>query len=408
MHMSDQLSQVLLTLMKVETDSQNLQILLALLSCYCFSSLMHMSQSSEDPKTHNILEMINAVCELLNSRWLVDFAVSLAILDFFNLMVNLPYDICSSLIPLESVLVAVCHFIENQLARPPPAHSRDLHSTVVAAYGLLGMLLVRFPEVSKKKSTLTIVWEIIELGATGSKLQSSHLPRKPASQRVYSAADQLLRTMFCCVVRKIRPNYPIEDELYVVSLLKANGDGSKSTTSSTVQTLDFLYISFADSVIMAVAETEKLTNNSGQNVVIIRAPHFSPLHFVFDIEQAMPKTAPKLVQHPEGECCETQVMKTPSVFPPEVDKVPKCTADLSISEMVADQTVLHFAKELDAYMAKQKKPAAASQLTTSFPEVHNRCFGSRIHLARILLYDLGLIDPCDAEVNFCDYALQLS
>lgn len=95
----------------------------------------------------------------------------------------------------------LCDYITYQCWRPPPAHSKDLHSSIVAAFGCLTTWLTAHPQLLQDKDCLTTVFEVVELGISGSKsigkpgepIKMKHEKElKPASMRVRDAADGLL------------------------------------------------------------------------------------------------------------------------------------------------------------------------------------------------------------------------
>jgi len=65
----------------------------------------------------------------------------------------------------------LCDYIVYQCSRPPPAHSKDLHSTIVAAFQCAAVWLVAHPYLLQDKDCLTTVLEVVELGISGSKSQ---------------------------------------------------------------------------------------------------------------------------------------------------------------------------------------------------------------------------------------------
>lgn len=96
----------------------------------------------------------------------------------------------------------VCDFIVNQCSRPPPAHSKDMHSTIVAAYHCLTVWFHEHSYLLQDKECLNTLFDVIELGISGSKSRSgsgiilkAHKEVKPASMRVREAAESLLSYM---------------------------------------------------------------------------------------------------------------------------------------------------------------------------------------------------------------------
>lgn len=95
----------------------------------------------------------------------------------------------------------VCDYICYQCSRPPPAHSKDLHSTIVAAFQCTSAWLMQHPYLLQDKECLMVVLEVIELGISGSKSVGKpgdpiklkdEKELKPVSMRVRESAETLL------------------------------------------------------------------------------------------------------------------------------------------------------------------------------------------------------------------------
>lgn len=67
----------------------------------------------------------------------------------------------------------ICDYITVQCSRPPQAHSRDLHSCVVAAYSCLAAWLC--PALLNDPDCLATLMEVVELGISGTKSQGTPL-----------------------------------------------------------------------------------------------------------------------------------------------------------------------------------------------------------------------------------------
>ena len=102
------------------------------------------------------------------------------------------------------VLGWVADFITLQCGRPPPSHSRDLHSSIIAAFHTCHDLLVNFPTLLSDRELLTAVLEITELAMSGSKSRKTHSSRpivkedkrqSSVSLRVSNAAQELLSSV---------------------------------------------------------------------------------------------------------------------------------------------------------------------------------------------------------------------
>jgi hypothetical protein len=66
----------------------------------------------------------------------------------------------------------ICDYIVVQCSRPPQAHSRDLHSCVVAAYSCLSAWLC--PALLADPDCLATLMEVVELGISGTKSQGTY------------------------------------------------------------------------------------------------------------------------------------------------------------------------------------------------------------------------------------------
>lgn len=95
----------------------------------------------------------------------------------------------------------ICDYICYQCSRPPPNHSKDLHSTIVAAFQCTSAWLMQHPYLLQDKDSLTTVLEVVELGISGSKSigklnepikLKDEKELKPVSMRVRDAAETLL------------------------------------------------------------------------------------------------------------------------------------------------------------------------------------------------------------------------
>ncbi len=69
------------------------------------------------------------------------------------------------------VVRVLCEYISLQCSRPPPAHSKDLHSTIVAAFTCCAAWLSAHPYLTADNDCLHAVLQVIELGISGSKSQ---------------------------------------------------------------------------------------------------------------------------------------------------------------------------------------------------------------------------------------------
>ena len=153
------------------------------------------------------------VCHRLIASWCTDLNTSLAALELLA-------GLARTSIPRRGALECkrtvkwLCDFVVQQCNRPPREHSKDLHSSIVAAFFCCRTWILHHPYLLQDKECIGTVMEVIELGISGSKSapkvsssesgtfsQSSGGKMKeekilsPASRRVKDAAESLLITL---------------------------------------------------------------------------------------------------------------------------------------------------------------------------------------------------------------------
>lgn len=140
------------------------------------------------------------VCHRLISSWKTDLNVSLAALELLAGLARIHIRETDAL-ECKRAVKWLCDYIVYQCSRPPPAHSKDLHSTIVAAFQCAAVWLVAHPYLLEDKECLNTVLEVVELGISGSKSQrkpgepirmKDEKELKPASMRVRDAAEAVL------------------------------------------------------------------------------------------------------------------------------------------------------------------------------------------------------------------------
>ncbi|XP_052897941.1 ral GTPase-activating protein subunit beta isoform X1 [Anopheles moucheti] len=140
------------------------------------------------------------VCHRLISSWKTDLNVSLAALELLTGLAGMHVK-DSDVLECKRAVKWICDYICYQCSRPPPAHIKDLHSTIVAAFQCTSAWLMNHPYLLQDKECLTIVLEVVELGISGSKSvgkpgepvkHKDEKELKPASMRVRDAAENML------------------------------------------------------------------------------------------------------------------------------------------------------------------------------------------------------------------------
>lgn len=135
------------------------------------------------------------VCHRLISTWKADLPVSLAALELLNGLarikvqdqgnyielvhlfgkskINLygPFHQFADPLECRRAVKWVCDFIIHQCSRPPKDHSKDLHSSIVAAFQCVTTWLTAHPYLLEDKESLFTVLEVVEFGISGTKSQ---------------------------------------------------------------------------------------------------------------------------------------------------------------------------------------------------------------------------------------------
>ncbi|XP_076306424.1 ral GTPase-activating protein subunit beta isoform X2 [Tachypleus tridentatus] len=162
------------------------------------------SVSSNPDSAHGVfLRATLLICHRLMSAWQADLNVSLAALEVLSGLARIHLPSRDSL-ECKRAVKWICDFIVNQCSKPAKAHSKDLHSAIVAAYQCVTTWLTEHPDLLQDKETIHTVMEVVELGISGTKSQpkASDIPQfkgdkelKPASMRVKDAAEAVLACM---------------------------------------------------------------------------------------------------------------------------------------------------------------------------------------------------------------------
>lgn len=254
----------------------------------------------------------------------------------------------------------VCDYIVSQCSRPPPAHSKDLHSTIVAAFQCCAVWLLEHPYLLQDKDCLNTVLEVVELGVSGAKSHGKPGEKvrlkddkelKPASMRVRDAAEQLL----ACIMEHVG-HFPAEcgpeslgSLLDETTLLRhcAISCGTPIATDGHFQRLQscsverFRYFVAEGSILLALLE-EPLGNDQDPQptvTMLIRGPfgrhawtmqlRYLPRHRSGTKYGHAPTPGRPVPMQ------ETSLRPEPrqKYFPESVDRVQQCQVDLSIPSL---------------------------------------------------------------------------
>ncbi|KAM4588066.1 ral GTPase-activating protein subunit beta-like [Odontesthes bonariensis] len=143
------------------------------------------------------VHVVHLLTECLTSQWKSDSAVCLSALEVLGGLAKVEVKVEQS--ERTHAVCSVCRHIVFQCSRPPPLHSRDLHSIIVAAFYCLNIWVTHHPALLDDQDCLSEVLEIVELGISGSKSTREEKVRRkeekelnPASLRVKEAAEATL------------------------------------------------------------------------------------------------------------------------------------------------------------------------------------------------------------------------
>lgn len=213
------------------------------------------------------------VSSKLISSWKGDLNTSLAALEMLASLARIG-ETGQNIGESRRIVQVLCEYISLQCSRPPQAHSKDLHSTIVAAFNCCGAWLFAHPYLSTDQECLHSVLQVIELGISGSKSQGKvgEAPKmkhdkelKPVSLRVRDAAELLLTSL----VEKVG-NFPSPCGAHSTSCLLDEGSllhqsprANKQLWSSDVETAvkHFRYFATSEGTILLSVLEQPLGND---------------------------------------------------------------------------------------------------------------------------------------------------
>ncbi|KAJ9585303.1 hypothetical protein L9F63_002888 [Diploptera punctata] len=359
------------------------------------------------------------VCHRLISSWKTDLNVSLAALELLSGLI-IVLSIVDAL-ECKRAVKWLCDYIVYQCWRPPPAHSKDLHSTIVAAFQCAAVWLVAHPYLLQDKDCLTTVLEVVELGISGSKSQGKpgepvrmkdEKELKPASMRVRDAAEALLTIVLEQVGYFPSPCgaeslWSLLDE---ESLLKhCNSWPGENNFSKQSAVEKFRYFVVENSTMLALLE-EPLGNDEDPQptvTLLIRGP-FGRHAWTMQLRH-LPRHKSGTKYHapnpgrpvPMADVGIRHDVKH-RYFPENVDRIPTCKIDKSIPSMesvIADMGGAGEHANLLQLVEKQAtmENAAAQKRSKDskepFPECTPPTPCQEFQTARLFLSHFGFLNP---------------
>ncbi|XP_063707016.1 ral GTPase-activating protein subunit beta isoform X2 [Culicoides brevitarsis] len=356
------------------------------------------------------------VCHRLISSWKTELNVSLAALELLSGLARMSIKESDS-IECKRAVKWICDYISYQCSRPPPAHSKDLHSTIVAAFQCLSVWLMQHPYLLQQdKDCLNIVLEVVELGISGSKSvgkpnESVKLKDekelKPVSMRVRDSAETLLTLILEQV--GYFPNscgpHSLSSLLDEVALIKhCKADGAAVTHEQAVH--KFKYFVTENSTILALLE-EPLGNDQDPQptVTLLIRSSFGRHSWTMQLRH-LPRSKSGTKYHasgPLGRPIPMNEIPMPKhvidqkFFPEGVDRIPNCIADDSIPTLdsILQKTGNQFYKLLDEQMVHEKLCWAETECSedslSHCPEETAPTVCSEFQASRLLLSHFGFL-----------------
>ncbi|XP_013113641.2 ral GTPase-activating protein subunit beta isoform X4 [Stomoxys calcitrans] len=321
------------------------------------------------------------VCHRLISSWRTDLNVSLAALELLSGLARLfirdtARKFTNDALECKRAVKWICDYICYQCSRPPQAHSKDLHSTIVAAFQCTSAWLMQHPYLLQDKDCLQTVLEVVELGISGTKSigKSGDIPKfkdekelKPASMRVRDAAEALLTIILEQVGYFPSECGPesISSLLDEVALMKhCNSlDATNGSSISTEHAISkFKYFVTENSTILALLE-EPLGNDQDPQptvTLLIRGP-FGRHAWTMQLRH-LPRSKSGTKYHAVNPGRPIPMNEVPQRiefdqkhFPEGVEKVTPCVADFSIPtfEQIREQYGTESIKQLETMLENQ-------------------------------------------------------
>ncbi|XP_055713067.1 ral GTPase-activating protein subunit beta isoform X2 [Phlebotomus papatasi] len=298
------------------------------------------------------------VCHRLISSWKTDLNVSLAALELLSGLARMHIKDSarkfSDALECKRAVKWICDYICYQCSRPTPSHTKDLHSTIVAAFQCISAWLMQHPYLLQDKDCLTTVLEVVELGISGTKSvgKPGEPPKlkdekelKPVSMRVRDAAESLMT-----VILEQVGYFPSEcgaqslssllDEETLMKYCNSypNSGASVGPMSHEAAVQKFRYFVTENSTILALLE-EPLGNDQDPQptiTLIIRGP-FGRHTWTMQLRHLPRSKSGTKYHHAPNPGRPVPMNDTPmrqeveqKYFPDGVDKIPPCVADYSI------------------------------------------------------------------------------
>ncbi|XP_071742897.1 ral GTPase-activating protein subunit beta isoform X27 [Lepeophtheirus salmonis] len=381
--------------------------------------------NSNDDSSHTIfVRATYLVCHRLISSWKSDLSTSLAALELLAGLARIKIPDQDAL-ECKRAVKWICDYIVTQCSRPPPAHSKDLHSSIVAAFHCCKVWLLHHPYLLQDKECIATVLEVVELGISGtkSKNKASDTPickeeksLSPASRRVKDSAESLLN----CILEQTE-YFPspcgaesISSLMNEVSCLQHLNNLPNSTASSLTMEeaiKHYRYFVVDNSVIVAILE-ESFNDMEERIPSVTLLLRCSSGRFAWSSQlRHLPRHKSGLNKSsydnpgrplPLGEMG-IKTEHSPKFFPESIDRIPLCKADKSIPAVESVAGDERAAQELDLLSHLMDQQAALENdiinkqqgINSGQFQLDTECIApdnkNDFQTARLILSHLGLL-----------------
>ncbi|CAH0560852.1 unnamed protein product [Brassicogethes aeneus] len=426
--------------LQVESDPVNTHMLLGgLFLCVQDSAIFEKVEQIQQQPTDtssNLLSSDSAhalfvratylVCHRLISSWKTDLNISLAALELLSGLARINKQRYDAL-ECKRTVKWLCDYIIQQCSKPPQAHSKDLHSTIVAAFQCCSVWLLEHPYLLRDKECLTTVLEVAELGVSGTKSvgkpgesvkMKEEKELKPASMRVRDAAENLLTYILEQVGYFPNECGPesISSLLDEVSLLQHCNTWPTNCSDQSTAVERFRYFVTEGSVMIALLE-EPLGNDQDPQptvTLLIRGP-FGRHAWTLQLRH-LPRHRSGTKYHAPNPCRPVVMQDTPvrpqvkqKYFPDSVERVTHCKVDQSIptieSVIANDESVSGETSLLSQLINRQsvvENNIATTQSSGVSPECTPPPVCHDFQTARLFLSHFGLLSLDDKEDKSSD------
>ncbi|CAM4913980.1 unnamed protein product [Rotaria socialis] len=287
---------LLLVALQSEQNTNNGQLLFGTIRLACSLTAHYERQTGKiEDKTYKEIaaEYSSNAILMICDKGAHDPQLFLATLDAIISFVTDP--ICP--MPIETwqkVFERLCTFINTQLHLSAKHHTREMHTTCVATYNTLVTVIIERPTLLDDPDNLYQLCEIIELGLSGTKDETTDAivyknvkETHPASQRIAEAVEYLICVLFehknierltnvsqrsvagaCLRAELVGDKFNEEAVLHLKNDICRNGLDETTFTNSMTST-QFKYFAVNGNNLFAISELPMNANNGMPAIILL-------------------------------------------------------------------------------------------------------------------------------------------